>query len=49
MFEPRHPLTSEAIRVIEEADAYFAPEKSKAPAKPVPDLSPLEQMFAYYD
>ncbi|MFT4148717.1 MAG: hypothetical protein QM656_00855 [Paracoccaceae bacterium] len=48
MQEPRHPLQPEALRTIEQAVAYFTPART-APTKPQPDLTPLEQMFAYYD
>ncbi len=55
MYEPRHPLTpaaapaTEALRVIEQAEAYFTAEKPTRAVKAAPELSPLEQMFAYYD
>ena len=53
MYEPRHPLipaaAPEALRVLEQAEAYFTAEKAPVVARPAPELSPLEQMFAYYD
>lgn len=53
MYEPRHPLkpalSAEALRAAAEAEAYFTADKAPVPAKPAANLSPLEQMFAYYD
>ena len=57
MYEVRHPLTADhtadhtadVLRTAVEVEAYFTADKTAAPAKPARDLSPLDQMFAYYD
>ncbi len=53
MYEPRHPLipskAPEALRALEQAEAYFTAEKPQAVVRSAPELSPLEQMFAYYE
>lgn len=49
MQHPRHPLHPETLQVIEQRDAYFNAVKPNKTPKPAPDLSPLDQMFAYYD
>lgn len=59
MYEPRHPITADAAvaveqlplaqPIVEDPDAYFAPQSATAPASLPRKLSPLEQMYAYYD
>lgn len=54
MYEPRHPMTAaasapQALRVLNQMDAYFTPEKTAAVVKTARELSPLDQMYAYYD
>ena len=54
MYEPRHPMTAAAFApqaqiVLDQMEAYFTPEKVKPAAKPVRELSPIDQMYAYFD
>ena len=59
MYEPRHPITADAAMAVEhlppaqpideDPDAYFVPQGATAPASLARALSPLEQMYAYYD
>lgn len=49
MFEPRTPIVPAPELRIEETDAYFVPAVVAAPVAPAEELSPLDQMYAYFD
>ncbi|WP_371229126.1 hypothetical protein [Roseovarius sp. 2305UL8-3] len=43
------PVPVEAPKTPDWVDAYYSPEPANFPRKPSPELSALEQMYAYYD
>lgn len=48
--QPAPRATAKAIEAaIASLDYWSQPKPANLPAKPTADLTPLEQMFAYYD